>query len=291
MSFAVIADGAPDVGLGHLARCSAVATALRVHGHEVSTYAYGAAGPLEFDRVLWRPLEGPPDAAVVVLDTYTLPMDARAALAVRTRLAVFDDGGELPPGAALVIGRSGELGGLRHAPLRAHFWGLPERRVRERVRRVLVTTGGGSLRDVGVDLARAVKDALPDVTVALVRAPLATFEAPSGVALLDAPNPLLTEFLAADIVVTAAGQTSLEAAATGVATVALPLVENQSHNAAALDAAGAALIVAPEAVPGTVAGLDFTRRAELARAAQAAVDGYGALRIAFRLGRLHASGE
>jgi hypothetical protein len=53
-----------------------------------------------------------------------------------------------------------------------------------------------------------------------------------------------------------------------------------------LAAAGAALIAAPEAVAGALAALDRPRRAELARAGQSAVDGYGALRIAFRVAAL-----
>ena len=44
----------------------------------------------------------------------------------------------------------------------------------------------------------------------------------------------------ADVVVTAAGQTSLEAVATGAATIAVPMVGNQRRNAEALRAARAA---------------------------------------------------
>jgi spore coat polysaccharide biosynthesis predicted glycosyltransferase SpsG len=85
--------------------------------------------------------------------------------------------------------------------------------------------------------------------------------------------------LAADVVITAAGQTALEAVATGAATIALPLVDNQRRNADALAAAGAA-IVSDMTIPG------YEARGELARRGQTAVDGYGALRIAFRLAGL-----
>jgi spore coat polysaccharide biosynthesis predicted glycosyltransferase SpsG len=294
---AVIADGAPDAGLGHLARSSAIAEASRSRGLEVRAYAYGALAPSTFDGIEWVPFESPPEADVVVLDTYTMPAGTRAALATAGPLAVVHDEGEIPPGTALVIAMEPApaagavlLGGLRHAPLRSPFWGLPERRVRERVQRVLVTTGGGVLRDAGIVLARDVKRALPAASVALVRAPRARFEPPPGVELVDAPSSLLSELLAADVVVTAAGQTALEAVATGAATIALPLVGNQRANAAALGAAGAALIIEPEVVGAAVASLDRRRREALARAGQHAVDGYGALRIAFRVAALTAVG-
>jgi spore coat polysaccharide biosynthesis predicted glycosyltransferase SpsG len=205
---------------------------------------------------------------------------------------VVCDEGDPPAGAALVLAMGGiegpeVLSGLRHAPLRTPFWGLPERRVRDRVERVLVTTGGGAVQDAGVQLAGALRTALPDVAVALVRGPAASFDAPPGVELVDAPSSLLHELLAADVVVTAAGQTSLEAAATGAATIALPLVANQRRNADALAAAGAAVVVELVEVERVVAAFgDPEPRAALARAAQLAVDGHGALRIAFRVAAL-----
>jgi spore coat polysaccharide biosynthesis predicted glycosyltransferase SpsG len=284
--FVVIADGAPGAGLGHLARGSAIVAALRARGLDVLALAYGAAAPLSLDGIAWTPYRAPGGADAIVLDTYTMPADERDALAALAPLACFYDLGEVPRGAALVIGPGGDLAGLRHAALRAPFWGLPERRVRGAVERVLVTTGGGALRDAGSALAAQVAGVLPDAVVALVRAPLARFDAPPGVELVDAPASLLHEFLAADVVVTAAGQTSLEAVATGAATVALPLVDNQRANAAELERAGAALVVTPEAVPAAIASLDTARREALARAGQAAVDGYGALRIAFRVAGL-----
>jgi spore coat polysaccharide biosynthesis predicted glycosyltransferase SpsG len=281
---AMVADGGPRVGLGHLARSSAVAVGLQVRGVEVRAYAYGADAPRTVDGIEWVPYERRP-AGPIVLDSYTLPAAELAPL------AVFHDEGELPD-AALVI-KSGAavpdphvLAGLRHAPLRAPYWGLPERTVRESVQRVLVTTGGGALVAAGVQLAAVARDALPGASVALVRGPLADFEPPSGVEVVHAPASLLDELRAADVVVSAAGQTALEAAATGVATVALALAHNQRPQANALADAGAAVVCEPEQVGDTLRALDAARRAALAEAGQRAVDGFGALRIAFRIAEL-----
>jgi spore coat polysaccharide biosynthesis predicted glycosyltransferase SpsG len=297
----LVADGGERAGLGHLGRSSAIAAALRARGAAVSCRAYGARDTRAIDGVEWTPLHEPldPPGEIVVLDTYTMPAADQAALARRCSLAVMHDQGGVPPGTALVVSAGSTSGpdgasdpkrleGLRYAPLRAPFWGVAERVVRERAGRVLVTTGGGALQDAGVTLAGAIKAALPEHAVALVRGPLAHFEAPPGVELVDAPPSLLDELLAADVVVTAAGQTALEAAATGVATVALALVPNQRGNASALEAAGAALVPDPGDAPAATAELagDYAARVALARAGQAAVDGFGALRIAFRVATL-----
>jgi spore coat polysaccharide biosynthesis predicted glycosyltransferase SpsG len=293
---AVIADGGAQAGLGHIARCSAIAVALRARGLTVTPQAYGAEDPITLDGIEWRPYDGaPPAGGVVLLDTYTMPWDDRLAFAERHALAVIHDEGGVIPGARLVVSVGGGvngrhvLAGLRFAPLRPPFWGLPELLVHERVRRVLVTTGGGALQDAGVELAHSLAAALPQTSVALVRGPYARFEPPPDVRLVDAPPSLLEELLAADMVVTAAGQTALEAVATATPTIALPLAANQRANADPLAAAGAALVVEPgEDVTAAAVGLaaDHARRLALARAGQAAVDGFGALRIAFRLAEL-----
>ena len=241
--------------------------------------AYGADAPRVVDATTWQP--GPAQPALL-LDTYTMPAAEREAV------AVIHDEGELPPGTRLAIAIEDVAGvetlaGLRHAPLRPPFWGLPPRTVRPTVERILVTTGGGALQGAGVAIAAALREAYPDVTVALVRGPYAAFEAPEGVELVDAPPSLLAELLAADVVVTAAGQTALEAACTGAATVAVPMAPNQRPNARALTAAGAAQTAEPGDEVAAVGSLD---RLALATAAQRAVDGFGALRIAYRLAAL-----
>jgi len=281
---AVVADGGPASGLGHLGRSTAIAAALRARGLEVTCRAYGASEPRTIDGVEWTP--GTASGDLLVLDTYTMPADERDALAAGAPLVSMHDHGGRPPGAVLVVTVGGEpgpntLAGLRYAPLRAPFWGLPRREVSPEARRVLVTTGGGALQDAGVAIAREAATVFDEV--ALVRGPYAAFDAPAGVELIDAPPVLLEHLLAADVVITAAGQTALEAAATGAATVAIPFVDNQRRQAARLAEAGAAVAAEPHEAVAAARSLD---REALAQAGQAAIDGYGALRIAFAIAAL-----
>jgi spore coat polysaccharide biosynthesis predicted glycosyltransferase SpsG len=283
-----VADGGPDVGHGHQARSSAIAAGLCARGAAVRCLAYGAREPTRVDAIDWEPYSEP-EADTLLLDSYVMPAAERAGIAERAKLVVLHDQGEPTAGTALTIAVTGEPGpdrltGLAYAPLRPPYWGLPAREPRATVERILVTTGGGPLQDAGIELAARIR-ASHDAAVALVRGPYATFAAPDGVELIDAPPSLLEHMLAADVVVTAAGQTSLEAVATGAATIAVPMVDNQRRNAAALQAAQAALVVEPGQEAAALHRLD---RPGLAERGQRAVDGYGALRIAYRIAALAA---
>jgi UDP-2,4-diacetamido-2,4,6-trideoxy-beta-L-altropyranose hydrolase len=299
----LIADAGPDAGLGHLSRTGAVAWALRARGAETRCLARGAEEPLERDAIRWEPLpvsEPAPRDEVVVLDSYRAAPDTAEELAADGGLVLMHDSGEVPAETAIVVSTVGEaegdgplrLVGLAYTCLRPGFWGLPVRASSPQVRRVLVATGGGDLEGAGRELAQAARDALPEAEVALVRGPYAAGDPPEGVRAVENPPSLLGELHACDLVLTAGGQTLLEAAAAGTPAIALALVDNQRTQAAALASAGGA-IMADSTGSGSralaeLAG-DFDRRAELARRGQALVDGFGALRVGFHVSRLAGS--
>jgi spore coat polysaccharide biosynthesis predicted glycosyltransferase SpsG len=295
----LIADAGPASGLGHLSRLSAIAVALRCRGFETRCHAYEATGAFELDGVPWAPwVEGdtPPSGVdVVLLDSYRL----RPETAVGGRLppvVVMHDHGRVPTGAALVVSAGATpsedprwLAGFSYAALRPTYWGLPARQADDSLRRILVTTGGGDLSGVGLELAQAVARELPEAGVAFVRGPQTpSGSAGEGVDVVEAPNSLAPHQLAADLVICGAGQTMLETAACGTPCLALVLAENQRDQALRLASLGATRLVDParvDAVLATVRELatDLAPRRELSRDAQRAVDGYGALRIAYQV--------
>lgn len=217
----------------------------------------------------------------MVVDGYRFDV---AGLAARTAVAVFHDGGPVPAGVALTIApiAGGDLSGLEYACLRRDFW---ERRPHRGGGGILVTTGAGPDGDA---LAEALVAAL-DAPVTLVRGPSSRLRAPAGVTVLDAPVSLLQPLLAADVVVATGGQTSLEAAASGVPAILLALDGAQAEQADALVRTGAALRAEDAAGAARAAAellADPERRARLAAAGTAAVDGRGAHRVAERVGAL-----
>jgi spore coat polysaccharide biosynthesis predicted glycosyltransferase SpsG len=297
-----VADAAPAVGTGHVSRCSAVAAALHARGARVRCLAHGARADFVRDGVGWA--AWPEGSALTELLEHVLVLDGArldAAAAGDRSVALFYDGGALSGDPVLVIAPIAEpldepfaqwLHGLRFACLRSVFWGLGARAVRVQAARVLVTTGAGSDGDTLAEaLAARLPDALPGVEVAVVRGPFSQLRVPPGVELLDAPDSLHDALLEADLVVCSAGQTSLEAAACGTPAVLVGLDRAQAEQAARVAAAGAGVVASrgdPDAVAAAAAELagDHVARLEMSLAGQAAVDGYGALRVAYRVAGL-----
>jgi spore coat polysaccharide biosynthesis predicted glycosyltransferase SpsG len=279
-----VADAMPGAGLGHLTRSSAVVVALRARGVTVDCVAHGAQDERVVDGVRWPP--GPlPRGVPLLVDSYTLD-----PASVEDPCAWFDDGGDVPPRAEVLISPAGEadgdprrLHGLAWSCVRPVFWGEPAVAVPATVDRVLVASGGGDPNGAAALLSAAVRAALPRARVKLVVGPLAPAAPPEGVEPVVAPPDLAGEIRAAGMVVCLAGQTALEAACLGVPSVVVAAVENQRPNADRLAAAGAAVSVGldgPLAEEIAALAADRARREAMATAARAAVDGFGALRVA-----------
>lgn len=279
---ALVADAGADAGLGHLSRSSAIAVALQRAGHTVRCRAYGADATVERYGICWEPLPYPSrivvDERVLILDSYRVGANQKATLAHDHRLVLLHDTGTVPDGALAVDTRG------QKACLGPDYWDAPPRRVAPQVRRVLVTTGGGRAgAGLGARLSGAVRAALPAVDVGFVRGPFADVAAPDGVRLVTDAESLAGELRAADMVVSAAGQTMLEAAALGTPCVALVIAENQRRQADEMADAGAASLVNDEdAAVARVLALapDRAGREALSRRGQEMVDGSGARRVA-----------
>lgn len=286
------------MGLGHLARCTALACALERQGFATETFGLGAGEGIELDGVSWEPwqldvalvaaiVEPVPD--LLVLDSYDRIAWQHVRELPHRLLAAFADALPHPGAATVVIGPQYGLGpddpGLEFACLRQPFWDPGPRAIRDSPERVLVTTGGGDLGGLAGRIASRLGERLPQVRVELVWGPGFSGEPPQGVAVLERPSSLLEPLLGADAVVCTGGQTMLEAAATGTPAVVLEGAPNQRPQIARLAAREAVLIVEEDEVPATLEGLlgSAAQRRELSRRAQEAVDGRGALRIAEEL--------
>ncbi len=292
----LVADAAPDDGLGHLSRVSAVGVALRCRGIETLCRAHGATAPRAREGVEWTPWSPdralPDDVDVVVVDSYRL--DPATLAVTGLPVVVFSDDGDIRSGSPLVVSVAAEpsddpplLSGPRYAALTPSYWGLPPKATaRDPLRRVLVTTGGGGSSEIGAAIAEAVAIRLPDAEVTLVCGQQPPSRPVHGVQVVEAPASLFDQQLAADLVICGGGQTMLETAACGTPSLVLILAENQREQARRLASSGAVVLVEradAETVVAAIDGLDAAARDELGRCAQRVVDGYGALRIAFHI--------
>lgn len=289
------------MGLGHLARCTALACALEAEGFGVEALGLGAREEIELDGVRWEPwqldvalveavTEPVPD--LLVLDTYDRLAWQRAPALPHRLLAAFSDALPHPGAAGIVIGPQYGPGhddpGLEFACLRRPFWDVAPRALRDSPERALVTTGGGDLGGLAGRIATHLGERLPQIEIELVWGPGFAGEPPQGVTVLERPTSLLEPLLRADAVVCTGGQTMLEAAATGTPAVVLEGAPNQRPQIARLAAREAIILADEEEVPLTLEGLlgSASQQRKLSSRAQEAVDGRGALRIAAELATL-----
>lgn len=293
----LVADASAAAGLGHLARCTALACALSAKGFELQTLGLGGEATVEIDGVRWGPWQSDapvsdPAPDLLVLDTYDRAVWQRVAALPHGHLVAFEDALPDPEAADVVIAPEEDsepggrvLAGFSFACLRRPFWDVEARQVRETPQRILITTGGGDLGGLGHRLAERLRERLPAIKIELVWGPGFGGEPPEGITVLDRPPSLLEPLLHADAVICAGGQTMLEAAATGAPALVIEGAPNQRAQITSLAAQEAIVPVDEEEVPAALERLlgSVSLRRQLSTRAQQAIDGRGALRIAAEL--------
>ena len=302
---AIRADGGGGIGLGHVMRCTALAAALERLGHraffitatpevlpacledaadirildEAETAARLTGFLLRSDVSLlvgdWKHVDAALVAAVRASGIVTALLggqtgEATPDLLIRQSLA----GTPSPPGVATLDGPDFLLLGRAYA-------GLPARTVAPVARRVLISLGGTQTPVLG--RIESALNALSDEIAMEVEV-----RRPGG-GQMPLP-PLLTALQDADIGILAGGTTLHEAAATGLPVICVPIAENQTPRAGQVEPLGLGIRIAPDddleerlvqALRALLA--DTPRRAAMARAGQALVDGRGAERVARHL--------
>jgi spore coat polysaccharide biosynthesis predicted glycosyltransferase SpsG len=316
------ADCGRGVGLGHLERMLALAEALRPEV-EVLVLVPDDDAALR-QRVIDRgyapitargdtPLRvasavaASPAFDVVVLDGYVFDVELQRRLRERAPLTVVDDLRLLadcdlavnpsPGGEALrPEGARAFLGGAAYALIRASVVSAREvvSRGEREPRSVLVSTGATDPVGLGVSVSHALLDRDPTVAVTRVVGPDSIEPADKAwprESLLVAPPDLAGRLATATVYVGAAGTTAVQAACVGCPAVIAAVVSNQEAQAAALAAAGCAVVVDPPDLAEACLTLvdDPARRAEMAKRGRILVDGQGAARVAAEIRHLVAA--
>ncbi|HEY1737599.1 MAG TPA: hypothetical protein VGI86_02750 [Acidimicrobiia bacterium] len=281
-------DEGPGAGLGHRARCEAIARALRTLGQRAIVIPTG---------------DGIVAAPVIVVDSYRLRADDRHHFVPDVVIAIDDLERDLAvdcivapsPGARAELYQRATrvLTGARYALIDPALPAVAEREPRRPsvstpVPRVLVATGAADRDGVGARIAAALLAACPALDVQLVVGPWGSDAVPDGVTALAGMRSLTAVLQQADVVVTAGGVTLLEALYLGRPCVTFAIAANQQANVDAVARAGAAVVTDIDQVAATACALvdDAARRAELSVAGAALVDGVGATRVAHVIAEL-----
>jgi spore coat polysaccharide biosynthesis predicted glycosyltransferase SpsG len=314
----LVPDCGAGVGLGHLERMLALADALRpdvdqrivVPREDAGLHSRVAArghatvhvGGDARERALGAAAETAPD--LIVLDGYFFDTGTQRLLRERGALVVVDDLGHpttcnlavnpAPGGEAKrPAGADAFLGGATYALLSAATVAA-----RDSVapggrdgRSVLVSTGATDRDGLCARLVTALLAGDAGVEVVAIVGPEMRRDGLGGdprLSILVEPPTLAGALGAATVYAGAAGTSAVQAACVGVPAVITATAANQADQAAALAAAGCAVVAPPDEIAAEcVRLLDAAElRAEMSRRGRALVDGQGAARVAQALRRL-----
>jgi CMP-N-acetylneuraminic acid synthetase/spore coat polysaccharide biosynthesis predicted glycosyltransferase SpsG len=180
--------------------------------------------------------------------------------------------------------------GPEYATLRGEFIHLPPKRIREQAERILITFGGTDPGQLAQRCARLLADGVDTEVRVVLGTGAAEAEFPDNVTVIRHVRSMAAEMLAADLVLTAAGRTVYEAAATGTPVAVLAQGAREATHAHLSFTSGVVFLgigplVDDEHVVGVVRRLlaDHSLRSELSERLGKSVDPLGAARIAHRI--------
>lgn len=323
LPIALYADGGPGIGLGHATRAVGLAHALAHRGHRphfilpkddglrawIESRSAGASIVVvargSSDAVLEASRRT--GAKALSIDSYALTAAEIASLADALPVLCFDDGArrrldvDVIVNAAPAAAGSGYRGrpdtqcllGPAYQIFRPEFDGVTPSRIGPSLDRLFVTLGGdapsGELLPLMAFLCDAVLDRHPSVRVDLVIGPFVSVAGPAHERLFVHRNPdrVLELMAAADLAVSAGGQTLYELARCGRPTIAVQTGPDQQLNLEGLEAMGAIEYsgrVGSDWLQRLSASIEscfaVDRRRALSVAASRLVDGRGAERVA-----------
>jgi spore coat polysaccharide biosynthesis predicted glycosyltransferase SpsG/L-amino acid N-acyltransferase YncA len=296
----LLTEDSHEIGSGHLSRCVALADALRHLGatctlvvrgdapsHLTAGHTCAVADWLQLP-ILDEQVSG---ADIVVVDSYVAPLEIYEHLAATVPVGVwFDDNARVVYPLGIVVngspaasspsyagGKKELLLGPTYQVLREPFWHVPARSTEPSIGRVLVVFGGSGARGLVRELTAVLAETLPEAFIDVVDAPRSALE-------------MRDSMLAADIAISAAGQTLYELAATATPTIAVCVADNQVAQARALAAAGVIEFAGLRADSGIAQSVTMSVervaaasvRERMSHAALSLIDGRGALRVARR---------
>lgn len=319
--------GNVSTGFGHVRRCLSLAEALRAHdratafllaaGEHVARYVQQHG----FDTVVNSSPDSSParilreaGATAVVVDSYTVTTADLRCLQMEFTVAAIDDLADRELPVDIVINASPAktqadyralsstqyLLGPAYALLRHEFdRPLPQDRVRERVRRVLITVGGSDPNRITPSLVKWCSTALHEVEFDVVAGPLFDGGLEDEICSITPaatchrnPGDMRELMLRCDVAVCGGGQTIYELAATGTPSVAVCTASNQIVNLNAFEELGtldwvgeAGDVRLGDCVATAVERLasNVGRRWQMSERGRSVVDGRGANRVAAAL--------
>lgn len=267
--------------MGHQRRMTALASALEIYDVETQL----------------RTFEDRDTADIAVVDSYRIRADEPGLVSADLVVAVDDLDRRLAvdllvdPNPLVSVPSSQpakrSLEGPRYALLDPRIVDHATSPIVDEPRTLLVAMGASDEAGLGAKLAGWLAAQSPGWSIRLVVGPWGSQDLPRGVEPITRTDGLIDELANADIVVTGAGVTLLEALCLGRPTLAIVTADNQRRSAEGAAVASAALLATLDDVTTQVTALaaNAVRRRALSAVARSYIDGMGASRVA---GEIHA---
>lgn len=309
---AIRCDGNERIGVGHVARCIPLATALARLGWIVSFVgAYEGLADWLLTRAQIASCAVDPGALcgiptarfdAAILDSYELATSSICELARTLPTVTIAEANRCPTCGVLLDYHLDTidppdahlLAGPSFAPLDPAIAGAG--RAGEEIRTILVTVGGSlAARALLTPIALVVSSAFPDVDIVLAGAQSETNDTDlPRVINLPSPSALVDIVADIDLAVTAAGLTAYELACAGIPQVTIAIAPNQRRVAKGLNNSGLVLsldLTSGDSLAQLPALLEQLRdvglRRRLAERGREMFDGHGAQRAAIALTELY----
>lgn len=323
MKIVILTEGGERIGFGHVTRCSAIYEAFAERG---IIPEFVINGDKTFSRELFeknfevfdwleekeRLLALLGKAEIVVVDSYLADSNFYKTIARSVGILVcLDDYKRLDYPDGVVINsalgidppvfpaRPGltYLLGLSYVPLRKEFWDVKLGEVRKIPKTVMVICGGSNIGGLAEKILKLLVEEFPELNKDVILGPgfkdseIIKKVSDEKIRFIERPNAFMIKetMQAADMAVSAGGQTLYELARCGVPTIAVCVAENQRNHIAMLEKERIVINAGwyeDKALPQNIrAGIhsliaDRGLREKMSFFGRAAVDGQGARRIA-----------
>lgn len=265
MKIFIVTEGGGRIGLGHIARCTALYQAFKNEGLRSSLivngdntaekilkgYAHVTFNWLDNKKRLFEVING---SDIVVIDSYLAAISVYREVSRLTKTVVcMDDNMRIDYPAGIVVNgaisaeimkypdRTGMeyLLGSRYIPLRKEFWSVPAKRINGTIRSIMVTFGGADGKNMTPKIVNFLNAQYPEVVKNVIVGAgfrnIREIERFKGrkVNLIYEPDTrkMRSVMLESDIAISAAGQTLHELARVGVPAIAVCVADNQLRGA------------------------------------------------------------
>ncbi len=317
----MLTEGGDRIGFGHITRCLSLYQAFEAKGILPEFVINGDAsidGVLknrQHKRFNWlehmdRIRASIKDSDMVIIDSYLADVNFYREVSDSVRVPVYiDDNKRVDYPKGLVVNGSisaemlhypvtediAYLLGPKYIPLRKEFWDVPEKKIREKIERIMITFGGDDARNMTPSVLRLLAMQYPHVAKNVIigrgyrnKEEIET-AADGGTELIYFPGAegMKTVMLESDIAISAGGQTLYELARGGVPAVVVAMADNQMNNIEGGQRAGCIEYAGwwedgmlLDNVRGALKQLeDSDRREKMSQTGRTLVDGNGAKRI------------